>query len=102
MGEQAIEEAIANATVIGTEVSTVGLQAAAVGKPVASVGFEDYVHYEKFGVSKHYDSLKDALADLDVIAEQDLMPWNSLGCATQNVVDQINQLGGGVFECEPN
>ena len=102
LGEQAIEEAIANATVIGTEVSTVGLQAAAVGKPVASVGFEDYVHYEKFGVSKHYDSLKDALADLDVIAEQDLMPWNSLGCATQNVVDQINQLGGGVFECEPS
>lgn len=93
LGQQAIEEAIDNASLVGTEVSTVGLQAAAVGKPVVSVGFEDYVHYEKFGVSQHFDSLEDALAELDVIAEQNLLPWKSLGCATQNVVNQIIQLG---------
>jgi len=91
-GEQTIEEVIANSTVIGTEVSTVGLQAAALGKPVVSVGFEDYVRYEKFGISKHFNFLHDALAELDLIAEQTLTPWKSLGRATQNVVNQIIEL----------
>jgi len=88
------EDGLLMADLVCVEVSTMGLQAALIGKPVICVGFADYVNYPKYGLATAADTLDEMakiLIERSYSGPTDLdMP--PLGTATENVVKVIESV----------
>lgn len=88
------EDGLLIADIVCVEVSTMGLQAALMGKPVICVGFSNYVDYPKYGLATAADTLEDMAGILidktySLPIELDMPP---LGSATSNVVAVIESV----------
>lgn len=88
------EETILMSDVVLVEASTMGLQAALMGKKVFVVGFSDYVVYPEFGLAQSALSFQEALSKLGEgnvhfknVAGIDIWP-----SATERVLQVINQI----------
>ncbi|MGB0960283.1 MAG: hypothetical protein ACPGVK_08550 [Halocynthiibacter sp.] len=79
------------------ETSTMGFEAALMGKNVICVGFEDYVDYTKFGFGQACDTLEEALHALLTLKEGGApnMDMPPLGTATMNVLDFVDAIVSG-------
>jgi hypothetical protein len=91
-------DAILVADVVCTEVSTMGLQAALLGKPVVCVAFPDEAGYPHYGLAQIAQTLDDAVEMIaarryGVPADQFTMP--PLGSAVDNVVRLLDDVCRG-------
>lgn len=85
------EDALLMADLVCVEVSTMGLQAALIGKPVICVGFADYVNYPKYGLATAAETLEEMATILieKSYSEPTDLDMPPLGTATENVLKVI-------------
>lgn len=90
------EEALLVSDVVCVELSTMGLQAALMGKPVVCVAFDDVVRYPKYGLAKTAANVEDAVNILlsgdyltSATAEFGMPP---LGTATKRIIGLIESI----------
>lgn len=90
------EEALLVSDVVCVELSTMGLQAALMGKPVICVAFDDVVSYPEYGLAKTAANVEEAVNTLlsgDYVsratAEFGMPP---LGTATQRIIDLVESI----------
>lgn len=88
------EDAMLVSDIVLVEASTMGLQAALIGKPVICIGFADYVLYPGFGLGQAAATLDEAVdilrADRVQLRSDFEMP--PLGTATANVLDFVDDI----------
>lgn len=93
------EEALLAADLLCVEVSTMGLQAALLGKPVVCVAFAHEAGFPRYGLAQVVDTMDEAV---DLIAGRRYVPPSAdfamppLGSATRNVVQLLERLASGV------
>ena len=91
------EEALLVSDVVAVEVSTMGLQAALLNKPVVCVAFARDAGFPEYGLAAAVDNLDEAI---EMIAERRYQPPSTtwamppLGEATRLTADLILRLGG--------
>ncbi len=90
------EEALLVSDVVCVELSTMGLQAALMGKPVICVAFDDVVSYPEYGLAKTAANVEEAVNTLlsgdyasRATAEFGMPP---LGTATQRIIDLVGSI----------
>lgn len=90
------EDAISVSDVVCVENSTVGLQAALVGKPTICIGFGDQTQYPKYGLAAAVNSFDEAL---DILKEgigkfDGSLSAPPVGTGAQNVLKLVNDILG--------
>lgn len=93
-GEYPVDAVIWASDVVLLEASTVGLQAALIGKPVITIAAENYPPYAELGLAVDIPDLNSLNAALDNMSSPDLsrLAPVGLGDACQRVLQVINQL----------
>ena len=88
------EEAILIADIICVEVSTMGLQAALIGKPVFIINFSDHFPLPKYGLAEAVNSLSEALLLIKSghLPKPKISKNEEVGNATQRVISCIDRI----------
>ncbi|MEC9068347.1 MAG: hypothetical protein VX569_13815 [Pseudomonadota bacterium] len=89
-----VEDAILAADLVFVECSTVGLQAALMGRPVVCLGFADYAVYPRYGLAHVVDDLDEAIDRIDQFTS---LPSEGagippLGTATDSVIGYVTDI----------
>lgn len=93
------EEALLTADLLCVEVSTMGLQAALLGKPVVCVAFAHEAGFPRYGLAQVVDRLDqavDLIAGRRYAAPSTDFSMPPLGSATRNVIQLLERLATGV------